>query len=317
MIVSKVACSQLCSPFCKNSKVAQSSNSVTSHNNLRIGVRHKAAKLNKRHSVKCRVLFVLTKTIGGDIIMAKEDRNGDLHSEENGQYVEKGNSDTKNSELEKAKRIYDSDYDKKSDETPLEYKSFEKLEDINGFFLYDDHRRGLLFKRSSLHGVWDHNLTGHQRYVINEYTSDGYSNINSYLRNYDNGENFSVDYVRGQIKALDKAIADYTLREPIITYRSINSEAIIPFDGNIDSIIGTEYTDKAFMSTTPYPNSSALNKNLIMEIKLPAGKGIGAYIDEYNGMKEVEFLLARDSKFIITNVKEEKGHYTVEMELIK
>ena len=54
-----------------------------------------------------------------------------------------------------------------------------------------------------------------------------------------------------------------------------------------------------------------------MEIKLPAGKGIGAYIDEYNGLKEVEFLLARDSKFTITNVKEEKGHYTVEMELIK
>ena len=71
------------------------------------------------------------------------------------------------------------------------------------------------------------------------------------------------------------------------------------------------------MSTTPYPNSPALNKNLIMEIKLPAGKGIGAYIDGYNNLGEVEFLLARDSKFIITNIKEEKGRYTVEMELVK
>ena len=71
------------------------------------------------------------------------------------------------------------------------------------------------------------------------------------------------------------------------------------------------------MSTTPYLNSPALNKDLTMVIKLPAGKGIGAYIDEYNGLHETEFLLARDSKFIITKVEKEKGHYTVEMELIK
>ena len=249
--------------------------------------------------------------------MPIEDKNGCLHSEENGKFVEKGNSDSSNSELEKAKRIYDSDYQRNSDNKTIKYRSFEQLKDINDFFLYDDHRRGLLFKRSSLHGVWDHNLTGHQRYVISEYTSDGYSNINSYLRNYDNGENYSVDYVKGQIKALDKAIADYTLKAPIITYRAIKSEALIPLDGNIESLIGTEYTDKAFMSTTPYPNSSALNKNLIMEIKLPAGKGIGAYINDYNNLGEVEFLLARDSKFIITNVKEEKGNYTVGMEFVK
>lgn len=248
--------------------------------------------------------------------MAIEDKNGCLHLEKNGRFVEKENSDSSNSKLERAKRIYDSDYQRNSHNKTVEHKSFEQLKDINDFFLYDDHRRGLLFKRSSLHGVWDHNLTGHQRYVINEYTSDGYSNINSYLRGYDNGVKYSIDYVNGQVKALDKAIADYTLKEPIITYRAINSEALIPFDGNIESLIGTEYTDKAFMSTTPYPNSTALNKDLIMEIKLPAGKGIGAYINEYNGLGEVEFLLARNSRFLITNVKNEKGFYTVEMELI-
>ncbi len=249
--------------------------------------------------------------------MPIEDRNGCLHSEENGRFVKKENFDNSISELEKAKRVYDSDYKRNVDNKTADYKSFEQLRDINDFFLYDDNRRGSFFKRSSSHGVWNHNLTGYQKHVISEYTSDGYSNINSYLRGYDNGENYSIDYVKGQIKALDKAIADYILKEPIITYRAINSDALIPFDGNIDSLIGTEYTDKAFMSTTPYPNSPALNKDLIMEIKLPAGKGIGAYINDYNNLGEVEFLLARDSKFIITNVKEEKGHYTVEMEFVK
>ena len=50
--------------------------------------------------------------------MAKKDINGDLHSEANGQYVEKGNSDSRNSELEKAKRIYSSDLPKSSNEDP-------------------------------------------------------------------------------------------------------------------------------------------------------------------------------------------------------
>ena len=254
---------------------------------------------------------MLTKSKGYDIIMAKEDRNGDLHSEANGQYVEKGNSDSKNTELEKAKRIYDSDYNKNTVDIPPEHKSFEKLEDINNFFLYDGPQRGLLAKRSSAHSVWDHNLTGYQRHIISEYTADGYDDINSSLRG------LSSTNVKQQVDALDKAIADYTLKEPIIVYRSIPSEYVIPYKGDVASLVGTDYSDKAFMSTTPYPNSPALRYDLMMMIKLPKGKGIGAYIEEYNNMDEVEFLLARNSKFKIIGAKEEKGQYFLEMELIK
>ena len=199
----------------------------------------------------------------------------------------------------------------------LKYRYFETRADIDSFFLFDDEKRGLLAKRNSSHGIWEHSLTPHQRYVMDDYAADGYSNINSYLRGYDNGQSYSVDFIKGQIKALDKAIADYTLKEPIITYRAINSEAVIPLDCNINALIGTEYTDKAFMSTTPYLNSPALNKDLIMKIKLPAGKGIGAYIEQYNGLGEAEFLLARNSKFIITNVKKENKHFDMEMELVR
>jgi hypothetical protein len=198
-----------------------------------------------------------------------------------------------------------------------EHRSLEAKKDVDDFFFYDDERRGLLAKRNSSYGKWERNLTPHQRYVISDYTSDGYSNINSYLRGYDNGEKYSIDYVKGEIVALDKAIADFELREPIITYRSINSDAFWENLNDITSLIGTEYSDPAFMSTSPTKDSGALNKDLLMTIKLPKGKGIGAYIDQYNGLKEKEFLLARGSRFKITNAHASNGKYYLEMELIK
>ena len=197
------------------------------------------------------------------------------------------------------------------------HRELTDAKSVDDFFFYDDEHRGLLAKRNSSNGKWERNLTSHQRYVLNDYTSDGYSNINSYLRGYDNGEKYSIDYVKGEIAALDKAIADFELREPIITYRSINSDAFWRNLNDITSLIGTEYSDPAFMSTSPTKDSGALNKDLLMTIKLPKGKGIGAYIDQYNGLKEKEFLLARGSRFKITNAHASNGKYYLEMELIK
>ena len=77
------------------------------------------------------------------------------------------------------------------------------------------------------------------------------------------------------------------------------------------------YTDKAFMSTSPSLDSPALNKDLIMTIYLPSGMGIGAYIDGYNGLDEIEFLLARNSRFMISKAYKDKNIYRIEMELIK
>lgn len=44
-------------------------------------------------------------------------------------------------------------------------------------------------------------------------------------------------------------------------------------------------------------------------------KGIGAYIDEYNSLKEKEFLLARNLEFVITKAYKKGATYNIEMEL--
>ena len=136
------------------------------------------------------------------------------------------------------------------------------------------------------------------------------------MRGYDNGKKYSKDYVKAQVKAIDEAIASYYLKSPIVTYRSINSSAFYQHLDNIESMIGNEYTDLAFMSSSPTLDSPALNKDLPMTIKLPSGKGIGAYIDEYNGLGEKEFLIARGKRYKITNAYKKNKVYYVEMEMI-
>lgn len=201
----------------------------------------------------------------------------------------------------------------------VSHRTFTDKKSVNDFFFYDDERRGLLVKRNSTHGKWEQNLTPRQREVLNNYTADGYSNINSYLRGYDNGNKYSLDFVKSEVAALDKAIADYELREPIVTYRCVNSDAFSEYLDDISKLIGTEYSDPAFMSSSPSLDSTALNKDLTMVIKLPKGKGIGAYINEFNGNDdEIEFLIARGSKYKITNAyKKNKNNYYVEMELMQ
>ena len=127
---------------------------------------------------------------------------------------------------------------------------------------------------------------------------------------------YSIDFVRGQIKAIDDAISRYTIREPFITYRSIDTAAFYDKLDKFESLIGSEYSDEAFMSTTPDLNSPALNKDLFMTIKLPKSVGVGAYINDYNSLGETEFLLARRLRFKITNAYKEKHYYYLEMELL-
>lgn len=235
--------------------------------------------------------------------------------------VPKGNPNggqfTKGDEFAKAMKKYSSPSETTPSPSTSKHREFTDAKSVDDFFLYDDDRRGILAKKTSAHGVWDKNLTAQQKYSLNDYTSDGYSNINSYLREYDNGEKYSIDFIKAKIKAIDKAIADYYLRGPIITFRSISSEAFSEHLDNIESLIGREYTDKAYMSSSPTLDSTALNKDLLMRIKLPKGKGIGAYINEYNGLKnESEFLIARNSRFLITNAFKKGNIYHLEMELI-
>ena len=177
---------------------------------------------------------------------------------------------------------------------------------------------GLLARKKSAEGKWVSSLTPEEARSVSEYTADLYGDVNSYLRGY--GEKLGVSrqaQVNEGIKNIDSALAKFENPSELITYRAINPEAFAGTD--LNSLVGKVYTDNAYMSTSPLLGSSAVNKNLLMEIRVPSGRNRGAYVNKLAGQyqnKEYEYLLPRGSRFNIVGITEIGGKPTIQMEMI-
>lgn len=192
---------------------------------------------------------------------------------------------------------------------------FQTGDEVNTHF---GGKGGLLAKKKSAEGKWVSSLSQAEEKTVSEYTADLYADVNNYLRGH--GEklgNARQEYVDNSIKNLDSALQKFDNPSDFVTYRAIKPEAFSGVD--LNSLVGKEYTDKAYMSTSPLLNSSAVNKNLLMEIKVPGGQNRGAYINKLAGQykdKEYEYLLPRNSKFKIVGVTEINGKPALQMEMI-
>ena len=199
-----------------------------------------------------------------------------------------------------------------------DYRAFETGEQTNDFFYYDDEKRGLMARKKSAHGQWTSGLSQEEARAIGQYCADGYYDINNYWRKYGDWKDINAERVKHQTEMLDGVIARYDLKEPIKVYRAIQPEAFESYWDDIQRIVGTEYTDAGFMSTSPIKTSTAVNKDCIMELFIPSGKGIGAYVNNVSGFQdeEYEFLLARDSKFRVIGAEETEDKLILKMEWI-
>ena len=199
-----------------------------------------------------------------------------------------------------------------------DYRAFETGEQTNDFFYYDDEKRGLMARKKSAHGQWTSGLSQEEARAIGQYCADGYYDINNYWRKYGDWQDINAERVKHQTEMLDGIIARYDLKEPIKVYRAIQPEAFESYWDDIQRIVGTEYTDAGFMSTSPIKTSTAVNKDCIMELFIPSGKGRGAYVNNVSGFQdeEYEFLLARDSKFRVIGAEETEDKLILKMEWI-
>lgn len=160
-------------------------------------------------------------------------------------------------------------------------------------------------------------LTEDQKDAIEAYTSVGASKCNGYLRNPKAHTSLDMSSITDMIKQLDDAINKFYLPESIKTYRAVDGAVAFPDIIDLSELIGKDYIDVGFMSTTPlvdtvHDYANMWDCNTIFEINLNKGKGKGAYINELSLFKdeEYEFLLKRDSKFIIQEV-DTSGEFTV------
>lgn len=210
------------------------------------------------------------------------------------------------------------------------YHQFNSGEEANDFFYYDDDKRGLFAKKNSSHGKWLRSLSDDEKASVIDYAGGGYQDINNYWRKKGDWEQIDASRVEEESKQLDNAISRYELKDSIVVQRGAMENVLDQLfenyetPGDYSGWIGKKYVEQGYMSTTVLNNNSiATAKPVVFNIQVPAGQGVGAYINEpsLTGFcdTEYEFLIKRNSTFTITDVKEnvETGEFIVDMRLDK
>lgn len=161
---------------------------------------------------------------------------------------------------------------------------------------------------------WAKDLPIEQKDAISRYTGD-YSTVNDWLRKTEDAQYIDGKRAEERIAQMDKAIKSFDLTEDIKVYRGIDRSAL----GNIEDLVGKEYIDKAYMSSSIFADNSVLERgDCVMELLIQKGKGRGAYINELSAFKdkEYEFLVARGSRFRVVSIGETNGKPLLRMEMI-
>lgn len=134
------------------------------------------------------------------------------------------------------------------------------------------------------------------------YSHAGDKQINSILRS-----RIADDDIKSYVQDLDNIISRFEVPEDVSLYRGSNLDFLYrEFDiNNLEDLLGKSYIDEGYTSTSIILDNAFLNKDAVFEIKLPGGKGRGAFISSFSRhFDELEFLLKRYTKFKIVDIRE-------------
>ncbi len=163
--------------------------------------------------------------------------------------------------------------------------------------------------------------------LISGYTGNCYKYYNKLLRYYmpvesDTFRQIDTADTRRDVMEIEKIIevlCKYSLPENIIAYRFTRKKDIISLCSGNRICIGTEFSDKAFFSTTLI--RKLLNTfmwenhcNCLLKLYLPKGLP-GAYVSidkEWSCLNEQEFLLPPNIKFKIQKIHRFRFPFTIE-----
>lgn len=158
-------------------------------------------------------------------------------------------------------------------------------------------------------------LTELEKDALNWYTGGVFESFNKALRNGD-------PIHTNRLKSMDNAMAKSVLTEPITLSRGSTADLLgfksTPTISELKELIGGEFVDKAFVSTSAKKNGG-FHGNIGYKITVPPGKGRGQYIEKiskYKGGNEVEFLLNRNTKFRVTSVSGDDSYPIVHLQVV-
>lgn len=165
--------------------------------------------------------------------------------------------------------------------------------------------------------VWEKAITSGERDATVYYTGSAYTSINKLLRN--DGYDSSSGQMRNTIDNIDKAISKFDLKKNLTVYRGSGAQLVGGYTTAAEinaNMKGAIVRDKGFMSTSAVHGSQFSGK-LKYEIKVPKGKGRGAFVAPISHFKhENEFLLKRGTQFKVMGAKVVNGQTVVMLKVI-
>ena len=205
-----------------------------------------------------------------------------------------------------------------------QFSAFESGEEANRYFgerpgrslrreNREEYDRQMGAFKSSSYGKWYYGLDGDEISSVSYYSGDGYHGMNGLLRGQmtekmvDSWSATDTMTLQERIDYLSRALSRFELEKPIKVYRTCEQDVLakLKLEG------GSIFHDDGFVSTSVISEKVA-SGNIVMEINVPAGRGVGAWINPLSGAedKEYEFLLQRGSNFIVDAI-EQRGEDTI------
>jgi hypothetical protein len=225
-------------------------------------------------------------------------------------------------------------------EPEKEHSSY--LSDVANFYKENSKCKAGTFDESNKCGPEKENktedtLTLQEKQVVDYYQRTGYGKINSLLRNTKTTAVLPQEksIVEGQIKQLESAISKSKISQEIKVFKGIGSK--YGLTDNMESLVGTIFTDPGFCSTSTSVDSAAMHarsrrnefsgkkeapeKGVIAVIKLPVGThamDIAKAVPELTerSKQESEVLVQHGTQFKVTAVDKSGPYWRVDMEAI-
>lgn len=150
---------------------------------------------------------------------------------------------------------------------------------------------------------WLASLTRDEKAAIRLYSGDSYRDINDLLRSGQSDPQWD-----GVIQQISSGLQKFDLKDPITAYRGLYHDVYTYAE------IGDTLTEAAFVSASLL-RGTAFSGDVLLEIRLPAGKSGAAIVALSDYPEEYEFLLDRGTKFRIIDKRKENGKtiYIVEV----
>lgn len=193
-----------------------------------------------------------------------------------------------------------------TEEEALRYDYLLQKDKANaGTFDYYKKFQHQSISESRLNG-WRVEPTTAERDAISSYSRSGYLKMNENLR----FGNYAPDSVKREISALQGFLDKCETQDELYLARGVTKPALDKMFGGDEwrkkssSLAGSVFTDKGFVSTTPY-QGGGFGGDVVMYIKAPKGTK-GAYIKNFAASsEEKEFLIQSDTSFVVRNIVEE------------